>query len=298
MRILHKFIFFLTNFGVASIVSVIVILVLSYSVKGIETMLDGAINEMINKLDVLPEAKACKIVHIFENRRTDKKSKKCLIEQFEKQGPNKKVLIMSNSLREFLGPVPENQYIKVIYGMLKKGVVFYILLLDPTSDAAKARAVVEEEKRVKKEGYINSTLFREIKTVVERLDNPSSWVNDDDLIKRIEKQIEVRFFPHDPTTHLIRTNKFMFIEQYHSGGDEEIRCSLEAEGIPFIDCFGGFVPVLMVENSSFFAKLMKSHFNNIWNSDAVKERDLRKNSFFEKILSFEEMEKTSPYDES
>ncbi len=54
-----------------------------------------------------------------------------------------------------------------------------------------------------------------------------------------------------------------------------------------IDCFGGFVPVLMVENSAFYAKLMDSHFQNIWNSDDVKMRDLKNNNYYEKILIFE-----------
>jgi len=89
-------------------------------------------------------------------------------------------------------------------------------------------------------------------------------VVNEDLRKRIKNQIVVRYFSYDPTTHLIITNNFTVIEQYHRGGDKEIRESLEKDGISSIDCFGGFVPVIMVENSSGFANLLKSHFNNIW----------------------------------
>jgi hypothetical protein len=280
------------NLGAASIVTAIAMLILSHAVGGIETTLEKEINELTSKLDVLPEAKKCGIVHIFESRRKDPSYKKELIKQFEDISEGEEVLLMSNSLRDFFGPRLDNDYLAVIFGMLKKGIKFKILLLDPTSDAAKDRARVEEKERVESNGYINSTLFTEIKSVVERLNNPSSdLVVDEELIKRIKEQIEVRFFPYDPTTQLIITEKFVFIEQYHRGGDKEIRKALEKEGNPFIDCFGGFVPVWMVENSTFFAKLIKSHFTNIWNSDGVNQRDLRKNNYYQEILRFEKNEK-------
>jgi len=268
------------NLGAAFIVTAIAILILTHTVEGIETTFEKEINELATKLDVLPEAKKCGIVHIFESRRKDPNYKKELIKQFERC-ETEEVLLMSISLRDFFGPRLDNEYLTAIFGMLKKGIKFKILLLDPTSEAAKDRALVEEKERVENYGYTGSTLFTEIKSVAERLNNPSpDWVVDEELRKKIKEQIEVRFFPYDPTTQLIITEKFTFIEQYHRGGDKEIRKALEKEGIPSIDCFGGFVPVWMVENSAFFAKLMKSHFMNIWNSDDVKERDLRKNNYY------------------
>ena len=197
---------------------------------------------------------------------------------------------MSNSLRDFFGPVHVKEYLSAIFEMLKKEIKIRILLLDPTSDAAKARAMVEEKEKVIRDGYIASTLFTEIKNVADWLNSPPAGLGEG-IIERIKNQINIRFFPYDPTTHIIRTDKFTFIEQYHRGGDDTIREELEKEGIPFIDCFGGFVPILMVDNSAFFAELMKSHFNNIWKSKDVEERDLREKKYYQIISKFEENEK-------
>ncbi len=177
--------------------------------------------ELTDKLDILSQAKKCGIVHIFECRRGDTNFKKKLIEQFQNIGENEKVLLMSNSLRDFFITRPPNdEYPKLIFDMLKKNVKFNILMLDPTSNAARSRAWVEERRRIEKGGYINSTLFKDIKLVADRLRDPSAWI-DDELAKRIKAQIEVRFYPYDPTTFMIRTDKYTFIEQYHRGGMKE-----------------------------------------------------------------------------
>jgi len=310
----HVVYILMINLGAALIVSAIAMWILSHTGRevekivdkevraihdGIKTMGDGLTSksdalrdELINKLDILAEAKKCGVVHIFESRRKDPNYKKELIKQLRGTEKQKEVLIMSISLRDFFGLRHDKDYLSAIFEMLRKEIKLKILLLDPTSKAAKDRAIVEEKERVESEGYINSALFTEIKSVAEWLDSPSSdWVVSKDLRDRISKQIEVRFFPYDPTTQLIITDKFTFIEQYHRGGDKEIREALDKEGIPSIDCFGGFVPVLMVENSAFFAKLMKSHFMNIWNAKEVKKRDLRGKNYYQEILRFEEDEK-------
>jgi hypothetical protein len=104
------------------------------------------------------------------------------------------------------------------------------------------------------------------------------------LIEKIKSQTNVRFSPFEPMTHLIITDKFSFVELYHKGGDIEIRNYLnKKQNIPYVDCWGGFVPCFMVENSSFFAILMKSHFNNIWGSSDVEKRDLRNNDWYSAI---------------
>lgn len=276
----------MTSLGTTFIVTAIAMLIISRIVGRIEQDFRKEINELTIKLDVLPEAKKCKISHIFEKRRKDENFSKELIMQFEDVDPRKEVLLMSNSLRDFFGSNPKDGYLSAIYGMLRRNIKIKILLLDPTTEAAQDRALVEEKKRVKKEGYINSTLFTEIKDVARRLENPSIWVHDKELCRRIYDQIEVRFFPYDPTTHLVITDKFTFVEQYHRGGDEYIRKTLEKEGIALIDCFGGFVPIIMVENTARFAKLMKSHFWNTWNAYAVKKRDLRGKNYYKKIVTF------------
>lgn len=234
-------------------------------------------NKLLLQMEILAETKKSGIVHIFDRRWGNPKFKTELIDILKKVDDGEEVLLMSNSLRDFFGPQFDNDYLKTIFEMLKKEIKFKILLLDPTSDAAKARALVEEKEIVNSKGYESSTLFSEIKTVAERLNNPSSdWVVNEELRKRIKNQISVRFFSYDPTTHLVITNNFTMIEQYHRGGDKEIRESLEKDGISSIDCFGGFVPVIMVENSSGFANLLKSHFNNIWKSSLNFDKSVGK----------------------
>lgn len=279
----------LTNLGTAFIVTAVATLIVSHTVKGIETKFSEEMHELASKIDILSEVKKCKIVHIFESRRKDPNFAKELIKQFKNTKPNEEVLMLSISLRDFFGPRANSDYQTVIINMIKRGIKLKILLLDPTSKAAKARALVEERERIKSFKYINSTVFKEIRDVAEWLAHPSVGV---DLAGKMSKQIEVRFYRHDPTTHIIRTDKFTFIEQYHRGGDLEIRKDLERrDGILLIDCFGGFVPVLMVDNSAPFAKLMKSHFKNIWDSDDIVGKGLSIDELYAKILSFEVAER-------
>jgi hypothetical protein len=281
------------NLGAASIVTGVAILILSFSVGGIEETFEREIAELTSKLDILPEAKKCGIVHVFKSRRDDPNYKKKLINQFEDVNEGEEVLLMSISLRDFFLPRSgEEDYLNAIFNMLKKDITFRILLLDPTSDAAQDRAIIEEKEIVEKKGYTNTTLFTQIKNVAARLDDSSIFIDDQELQNRIKNQIKVRFYPSDPTTHLIITDKFTFIEQYHRGGDKKIRKYLQQKKIPSIDCIGGFVPVLMVENSAFFSKLMQSHFDNIWRSKDVEESDLRKKNYYQIILKFEDDEKT------
>lgn len=308
------------NLGSVLIVSAIAMWILSYAGREIQDVADQAFqefkgiygkfqatedsitsnlgnlkDELINKLDILAEAKKCGVVHIFESRRKDPNYKRELIKQLKCTEKQEEVLIMSNSLRDFFGPVHNREYLLAIFEMLRNKVEnkvgIRVLLLDPTSDASIARAMVEEKEKVDRDGYIASTLFTEIKNVAEWLNNPPESL--DEEIREKIKKINVRFFPYDPTTHIIRTGKFTFIEQYHRGGDKTIRKDLDKNGFPLIDCFGGYVPVLMVNNSAFFAELMKSHFNNIWGSEDVEERDLRDRNYYQKILEFEETYKKS-----
>ena len=264
--------------GASFIAGCFLSLLSSSIVMGVGELID---KKIISKIHVLSEAKTCGIEHIFKRRRKDENYNEELIKQLEGMEKGKEVLMMSNSLRDFFGPRCKDEYLSAIFKMLKNDVKFRILLLDPTSERAQDRAWIEEG--IEKNSYTDSALFTGIKSVAKWLNEPPSK----DIKERVEKQIKVRFFPYDPTTHIIRTDKFTFIEQYHRGGNEIIEKELEKEGFPDIDCFGGFVPVLMVKNSAFFAELMKSHFDNIWNSEEVKKRDLRETNYYQTIVDWE-----------
>ena len=275
-----------TSIGAAFIVTALSKLLLSVAFSDSEEIFETQIEKLTSKLDVLPEARKCKIVHIFENRRNDDKYQEEVINQFHNVREGEEVLLMGNSLRDFFGDRRKKGYSNSILDMVKRDVKIKILLLDPISDAAKYRADVEEKETVAKKGYIRSIIFKEIKNVAEWLNNPI-YVTPEERDK-IKKNIQVRFSPYDPSTHITITDKYTFVEQYHKGGDEFIRKDLEKEGINFIDCFGGFVPVLMLENSSQYARLLKSHFYNIWKDNEVVKRSLQ--IHLKEIEKFEEIE--------
>ena len=217
------------------------------------------------------------IVHVISGRRIDPNSFKTLLkEAISIVDESQDVLLIGNSFRDFFTPLDE--YIKAI---LLKGVKIKVLLLDPTSLAAYNRALVEEREKIdpksikgfqelttakqqellsKKREYIDTALFKGIKAVAEFLDDPGEFQRD--LKERIINQIEVRFNPYDPTTHMLIFDKYILIEQYHRGGDEEIRNTIYkqyGQKITSVDCFGGFIPLLMIRNHSdnLNSKLMK-----------------------------------------
>lgn len=296
--------FLATNLGTAFIVSAVATWILSGVRKDMPKIIEKEVakihkeieitkDELTDKLEILAETRICGITHVFQSRRRgDDKFKREFVKTLESVEEGTEVLMMSISLRDFFSLRAEGEYRNTIKSLLERGVRFQILLLDPVSKAAQARALIEERKTVEKRGYVNSELFSVIKQVANNLNSPSDIFEEEALIEKCKKLIEVRFFPYDPTTHLVITDKFTFVEQYHRGGDEEIRKYLEKHNI-LATCFGGFTPILMLENSALTANLMKSHFKNIWNSDDVQQRDLRKNRYFEQIVSFEEQERAS-----
>jgi hypothetical protein len=231
---------------------------------------------LITNVDLAEEASMCGIVHIFRCRHNNEIYEKEILKQMKSVGKNQRVSMMANSFREFFGTA-RHKHREVILDMLNKNIFFKIILLDPLSEAAINRAFVEEGKR--RENYLSSSLFVDIESISFNL---NKLISDN---KKAKTNIEVRFSPFAPTTYLIATDKYTFIEQYHNGGDQLIKDSL-AEKNMNCDCFGGFAPIIMYNNSSFFARLIKSHFENTWNSELVSNRDLVKNDYYKEILEF------------
>jgi hypothetical protein len=174
---------------------------------------------------------------------------------------SKKVLMLGISLRDFFGEKVNPQYnaiyADIIADALEKGVQFDVLLLDPTSEAAKDRAIIENGPSVEDdEKYKKCELFQDIQRVANWLYGPPSA-----LEGRIRRLMEVRFYDITPSMFAIITRDSMFIEQYHMGRLEVLpEGEIEDKQI----CVGGYVPFLMVETNSNFAKLITDHFNNVW----------------------------------
>jgi excisionase family DNA binding protein len=215
------------------------------------------------------QARSAGIRKIFKNRVTDTEYKKEFIEALKGVAPGGVVRMMSNSLRFLLGPQPDMDLYVPMWRALKNDVIFELLLLDPFSDAARRRAGVEEREVFAALGrrYFQTHLYRDIISVVERLAEPDlDFIRDEKLRARLKNrdQVRVRFSSADPTTHLILTDKICVVENYHAGGDEEIKGRLEEMGILDVDCFGGFITALSYEANALTGRLLASHFEQSW----------------------------------
>ena len=245
------------------------------------------INEIGQGFQLLNEVQGCGIFHAAKNRRLEGKDHyKEMLEVAFDDITNREVVIylMSISFRDIFKNPLDPGIRKIIED---KGMNIKVLLLDPTSLAAYNRALVEEKGNVldPSVGYINTTLFKTIRDVAYFLAEPDVRKN---LKEKIEQQIQVRFYPFDPNTNLIITDKYTITEQYHRGGSDTIKQHiLKTYQVDQVTCFGGFVPVFMMNNSPFHSQLLRSHFENIWDSDEVVRRDLRANNYHEFISAFE-----------
>lgn len=204
------------------------------------------------------------IKRIFPNRRLSS-TDPVLYEQLEIElrdniVKSKLVRMMGNSLRDFFG----SKYADIIKAALSKGVRFRVMLLDPTSDSAKERAIVEQGKELLDDNkYVDSVLFKDIKRVTEWLFDPPAELGER-IRNRARTLIELRFSPLMPTVFMIITDDLTFIEQYHIGDLNRLEESRVTEQDERAICVGGYVPFFVVENSSDYARLMESHFENVW----------------------------------
>lgn len=221
-----------------------------------------------------------KIERIFLNRRSDPKDPQTyeeLSKQLEEQITNTtigEVLMLGNSFRDFFGEDTHERkvrYKNVIENALKNNVQFKVLLLDPTSEAAKERAKIEGGPQFENDDrYKDSVLFKDIERVT-------------DWLKRLDSPlVEVRYSTLTPAAFIIRSDRYTFIEQYHLGNLKRIETKIRKEDRKSL-CLGGYVPFFMTKNTSDFAKLMKSHFDNIW--EMMRDRPLEKVA--EEITEFE-----------
>lgn len=292
------------NLGSASIVSGIIYWLMSLTRNKLEKTIKGAIVDLGNKLNIfsneinsnlasasfLGDAKECGIVRIFKSRRdmpTELTSQ--LITEFKEMPENSSITIMAISLRDLILGDERKRIIPVINDIItNKDIKIRLLLLDPTSKSAMDRAMVEEPEVFKRDGYSNSSLFKDSMNVADFLTYPRLTVVPQKNKKKVFSNIEIRYYPYDPTTFIISTDRHTFVEQYHRGGDERIRITLkEKDGIGFVECFAGFTPVLMLDNKKSFSQLLMSHVDNIWKSKNVINKRLTK-AIYKDFVSFRE----------
>lgn len=182
------------------------------------------------------------------------------------------ILMLGLSLRDWFGEKsPDHKFAPLLESAVRKGTKFKVLLVDPTSETAKERALAESGKDCgEDEKLVKSELYRDMKRVMKWLKDPRVDADTNSLMKA---NIEARFYDSLLTVY-VKTADYMFIEQFHTGKlsilhDKKI-------GDPDDWCHGGYVPVLLVKNTSDFGRLMSDHFANIW--EKSKDSNLEKTS--------------------
>lgn len=184
------------------------------------------------------------------------------------------VQMLGISLRDWFGEKDGKypaQYAQVVEQALKNNVQFEVLLVDPTSDIAKERAIVESGLAYKDDKkFIGSPLFQDIKRV-------ATWIRNYEKVERQNSQqpsIEAHFYDFMLSVYAIITPTYTFIEQYHIGaiGGEK------APGDRSAICLGGYVPVFMVDSNSKFGLEICDHFKKIL-KHSMSEEGSRGNTF-------------------
>ena len=110
--------------------------------------------------------------------------------------------------------------------------MFKVLLLDPKGKNAEERANIEKGRYT----------LHDIEVTIEFLRSVNAQAN-----------IMVHTYDFPPMVYLLVTNECMFVEQYHFGP-------------PRVDlgCTGGQVPLLQFKNGSDSYRILKQHFEYVW----------------------------------
>jgi hypothetical protein len=196
------------------------------------------------------------INRVFLNRHDPEYTKaleRCFIDKSSDE-----ILMLGLSMRDWFGREKESKYAKLVEFAIRRGVKLRVLLVDPTSETTRERALIEKEEGFDDDKKIvKSQLFIDMKKAIKWLDDPQT---DSDTKRLIRTNIKTRFYDSLLSVYIIKTAEYMFIEQYHTGKLNV----LGKKTIPDDWVHGGYVPVLMINNNSDFGRLMTDHFNNIW----------------------------------
>jgi hypothetical protein len=211
------------------------------------------------------------IVKIFKNRKSQQyidAVSECI------QGLSEDtVQMLGISLRDWFGRKDGKhpaKFAPIMEQALKNKVRFEVLLIDPTSDIAKERAIIESGTQYRiDEVYVGSPLFQDIKRV-------STWITNNEKRHQNnqQKSIEAHYYDYMLSLYAIITPSYIFLEQYHIGDISRDRAPGDENAI----CLGGYVPVLMLERQSKFGRNICDHFKKIWDHQILEEKE-RGNTF-------------------
>jgi hypothetical protein len=206
------------------------------------------------------------INRVFLNRHDPKygqELEKCFTEKSSDE-----ILMLGLSMRDWFGKETESKYVKLVEGAVRRGTKFKVLLVDPTSETTRERALIQKEEGFEDdEKIVKTPLFRDIKKVMKWLKDPES---DNETKWLIKNNVKARFYDSLLSVYIIKTADYMFIEQYHTG---KLNVLEDKVNNPDDWVHGGYVPIFMISNTSDFGRLMTDHFNNIWDKSIQNTLD-------------------------
>ena len=160
------------------------------------------------------------------------------------------ILLQGIGLREFFG---DKGYADILRKMLNENRKIQIkaLLVNPNSDFAKARAIAEDgivfdDDEVFKSGPLYSDSWRSmnmIASIKKKSLDLSSF------------SLDVKFVNHWPSSYLIMTEKYTFIESYQFANLQNIYGE---------SSFDGLVPMMQLKSKSDYGRILRNHFEYIW----------------------------------
>ena len=160
------------------------------------------------------------------------------------------ILLQGIGLREFFG---DKGYADILRKMLNENRIIQIkaLLVNPNSDFAKARAIAEDgivfdDDEVFKSGPLYSDSWRSmnmIASIKKKSLDLSSF------------SLDVKFVNHWPSSYLIMTEKYTFIESYQFANLQNIYGE---------SSFDGLVPMMQLKSKSDYGRILRNHFEYIW----------------------------------
>ena len=160
------------------------------------------------------------------------------------------ILLQGIGLREFFG---DKGYADILRKMLNENRKIQIkaLLVNPNSDFTKARAIAEDgivfdDDEVFKSGPLYSDSWRSmnmIASIKKKSLDLSSF------------SLDVKFVNHWPSSYLIMTEKYTFLESYQFANLQNIYGE---------SSFDGLVPMMQLKSKSDYGRILRNHFEYIW----------------------------------
>ncbi len=192
------------------------------------------------------------IERIYKGRRNNEALEKRIEELIVKA--KGEVLLCGISLREYFRG--DRRFNDIIWEKLENNIDFKVkvLMLDPFSDAGKARVVAEEGTRFAQEPeFKESVLYVDVRNSTNTILRLQEEKRNS---KKNNFDIEARFYGCAPMSYFIITANAMIIEPYHMGRENPQSAKR--------GCIGELVPLLEMVPSSPYYHIMRDHFHHIF----------------------------------